>query len=208
MKRMLKRTLAAVMALTVITGGVPGTVGGLELVKTAYAAAEPAVEVVTVTEGAYFHLGDKLDFGDSACCWIRDDYGHFNREVLSGIKTVDSADRYLHPSVYITFVYVSVDGRMMTLDDLSCFDFDIDHPYDNWDISDVWGFIVHGDGTEDNPYISRHYETTPPYTIQSSAKFISLVTAFFPLTEKRNSCITFNRKTVLSRILAMIPVSW
>ena len=142
MNKMMKKTLAAAMALSLVGGGLPAITGGTDIFKSAIVA--DAATTVTVANGAYFHKGDTLDFGTGS--YVSVDY-YEDSLFISGTQSFTNAG-IIHGDED-TYGYIKIGDE-----DVDCSLF----PYadGNSDMLNsfegVWGYIVCGDGTEESPY--------------------------------------------------------
>lgn len=140
MNKMVKKTLAAALAMSLVGGGLPAITGGTDIFKSAIVA--DAATTVTVANGACFHTDDTLDFG--AGSYVSVDYFE-DSNLISGTQSITEAG-IIHGDED-TWGYVEVGSVEVDCSVIPYGDGDMLNSFDG-----VWGFIVCGDGTEEEPY--------------------------------------------------------
>lgn len=140
MNKIVKKTLAAALALTIVGGGLPAITGGTDIFKSAIVAE--AATTVTVANGACFHIDDTLDFGTGS--YVSVDYFE-DSHLISGTQSITEAG-IIHGDED-TWGYVEVGSVEVDCSVIPYGDGDMLNSFDG-----VWGFIVCGDGTEEEPY--------------------------------------------------------
>ncbi|HOO05337.1 MAG TPA: hypothetical protein PLH83_02425 [Ruminococcus sp.] len=143
MNKIVKKAMAAALALTIVGGGAPTlSGGGFDVLKPSIVANAEAM--VTVANGAYFHKGDTLDFGTGSYVSV---YDYEDSLFISGTQSFTNAE-IIHGDED-TYGYIHIGNADV---DCSLFPY-ADGNRDMLDsFEDVWGYIVCGDGTKESPY--------------------------------------------------------